>query len=288
LCEAALVLIMTELEIAEKTHLIEATRGWGKLGLGELWQYRELIYFLFWRDIRSRYRQMALGPLWIIIRPLLTMVVFTVIFGMLIKVNTGNIPYPLFSYSAIIPWTYFSAAVNSASMSLVQNLNLVSKVYFPRLVVLISSVLSPLFDLLIAFIIFLIMMPFYGFLPRLEMLTLPLFVLLAIATGLMTGVWLSAFTVKYRDVGFGINFLLTALQYLSPVVYPASLLQLKWQFFYYLNPVAIIIDGFRWALLGSPAPPIIPAVISSLAVLMLLILGTYIFRRAERTVVDLL
>jgi lipopolysaccharide transport system permease protein len=274
--------------------VIQPSRGWGALGLRELWEYRELIYFMLWRDVKGRYRQMALGGLWIIIQPVMTMLVFSAIFGGLAKIPSDGLPYPLFSFAAVLPWKLFSGAIYQAAASLTNNMHIISKIYFPRLVVPITGAISGLVDFAVSFLVLLGMMFYYGVVPQWAALTLPYFVLLAVATALAGGLWLAALNVRFRDVSFGLSFAVTAWMYASPVVYPTSLVIKRlahkpWLYeLYQLNPMAQVIEGFRWALLGKGQPPGIMLLVSSLIVLIALITGAFYFRRTERTVVDLL
>lgn len=269
-------------------YVIEHTRGWSSLGLNEFWEYRELLFFFLWRDIKGKYRQMALGPLWIFIKPVISMVIFSIVFGEMVKVPSDNIPYPLFNYAALLPWNFFSTAVVTASGSLVGNMHLISKVYFPRILVPLSSALAGIFDMAVAFLVLLGLMVYYRVQITWTVLTLPLFLLLAILLALAVGLWAASTNVMFRDVGFAISFGLVLWQYLSPVVYSSSVVPEKWKFLYYLNPISGVIDGFRWALLGTPPPPVLPLAISSAFVVVALITGAFFFRRTERTVVDLL
>ena len=268
------------------TTIIEPTRGWSSLALYELWQYRELLWFQTWRDIKGRYRQMALGPLWIIISPLVNMVIFSVIFGRLAKLPSDGLPYPIFTYTAILPWTYFSGAAGASVGSLVSRMSVISKVYFPRLVVPISAVLSGLVDLAVSFIVLLGMMAYYGFAPSLAVLMLPLYVLLATATALGVGLWSATIAVRFRDLRNAIGYGLRVWMYLTPVAYSASLIPERWQLLYQLNPMYWVVEGFRWALLGKGqvAQPLM--LVSVGLTLFLLISGAFVFRRTERTIVD--
>lgn len=272
---------------AEKT-VIEPLQGWGRLDLRGVWRCRELLLFLLWRDIKGTYRQMALGGLWIILRPLLSMVVFNVIFGGVMKTPTGNLPGPLFFYSALVPWTFFSGAVYQSATSLTANMNLISKVYFPRLVVPLAGALAGLVDLVLSFIILLLMSLAWGFRPGPGALLLPLFVLLAAATALGVGLWIGALSVKYRDVAFVLNYLLQAWMYASPVVYASRLVPQKWQLLYRMNPMTQVIDAFRWGLYGEAPPPDWPLAVSAAVSILILVTGAWYFQKAERTVVDLL
>jgi lipopolysaccharide transport system permease protein len=267
---------------------IQPTRGWGSLALYELWQYRELVWFLTWRNIKGRYRQMALGPLWIIIQPLVNMIVFSVIFGTLAKLPSDGLPYPIFTYTALLPWGYFSNATKGSSGSLVSQMGVISKVYFPRLVVPISAVISGLVDLAISFVILLGMMAFYGFTPSWAILTLPFYILLATSMALGVGLWSATLAVRFRDLQFAITQGLRVWMYATPVAYTASLVPERWLWLYQLNPLYWVIEGFRWALLGAGQPPQLQMLAPIGFVILLLISGAFVFRRTERTIVDLL
>jgi len=272
------------------TTIIEPTRGWASLGLRDIWEYRELLMLLVWREIKGAYRQTALGISWLFLRPILNVLVLTLVFGMLVKVPSNDLPYALFSLSALLPWGYFSNAVLRSAGSLVQNMEIISKVYFPRMIIAVAGVLSGLVDLAASFIVFVVFMLIYRVPLRIEMLWLPGFILAAVLMALTVGLWLATLSVRYRDVSFAVNFLLQALMYLSPVIYPISSVPEKLVFFYQLNPMAGIIDGFRWALLGPTAgsPPGTTFWISMGIMSVLLVLGAFIFRRTERTIVDVL
>jgi lipopolysaccharide transport system permease protein len=268
--------------------LIRPPRAWTPLPLGEIWSYRELLFFLLWRDIKGNYRQMALGPVWIIIRPLLTMVIFSTIFGGLIKAPSDGYPYPLFFYSALLPWTYFSNALQQASNSLVTSMHLISKVYFPRLIIPFTAVLSGAVDALVSFLILMALTVAFGFPLRWQIVILPAFLLLAAAGALGVGLWCAALSVRFRDVSFVLGYAVQAWMYASPVVYSSSAVPEPYRFLYHLNPVAQVIDGFRWAVLGAPAPALAPLGVCVLIVLAVLATGLAVFQSAERTVVDLL
>ena len=250
-----------------------------------LWAYRELLYFLTWREVKVRYKQTALGFAWAIIQPVFMMVVFSLFFGILAKVPSEGIPYTLFSYAALLPWTLFAEGITRSSMSLVQDANLVQKVYFPRLVMPLSGVISPVVDFGIAFIILIGMMVFYGRVPTVNVLWLPVFVLLAMITALGVGLWLSVINVKYRDVRYVIPFLVQLWLFASPVVYSSSLLPERFRMIYGLNPMSGVIEGFRWALLGTEPPTSLIAFLVVIVVL-LLVSGAYYFRRSEKTFAD--
>ena len=272
------------------TTVIEPTRGWASLGLRDIWEYRELLMLLVWREIKGAYRQTALGVSWLFLRPILNVLVLTLVFGMLVKVPSNDLPYALFSLSALLPWGYFSNAVLRSAGSLVQNMEITSKVYFPRMIIAVAGVLSGLVDLAASFVVFVVFMLIYRVPLRIEMLWLPGFILAAVLMALTVGLWLATLSVRYRDVSFAVNFLLQALMYLSPVIYPISSVPEKLVFFYQLNPMAGIIDGFRWALLGPTAgsPPGTTFWISMGIMSVLLVVGAFIFRRTERTIVDVL
>jgi lipopolysaccharide transport system permease protein len=267
------------------TTLIRPSRGWVALNLRDLWNYRELLYFLTWRDIKVRYKQTILGAAWSVLQPFFTMVVFSIFFGQLAKVPSDGIPYPIFSYCALLPWSYFSGALDRASNSLVGSSHLITKVYFPRLAIPISAVTAGLVDFGIAFVVLLGMMIYYGFAPTMAALTLPLFLLLAVATALAVGLWLSALNVQYRDVRYTIPFLTQFWLFATPIAYSSSLVPEQWRAWYGLNPMAGVVEGFRWALLGKEPPTSLLAV-SAVVVVLLLIGGLYYFRRMEKTFAD--
>ena len=268
--------------------VIRPTKGWSTIPLRELWDYRELVWFLTWREIKGRYRQMALGPLWIVIRPLSNMVIFSLIFGALAKLPSDGIPYPVFTYVAILPWTFFSVAADKSVASLVTNMGLISKVYFPRLVTPTAVVVAGLADLAIAFVILIGMMAYFGYAPSLATLTLPLYILLAGATALAVGLWTAALAVRFRDMQFATTYGLQFWMYLTPVAYASSLIPERWQLLYQLNPMYWVVEGFRWSLLGTAKGPE-PLMLASIGfVVVLLVSGALVFRRTERNVVDLL
>jgi lipopolysaccharide transport system permease protein len=250
-----------------------------------LWAYRELLYFLTLRDVKVRYKQTALGAAWAVIQPLFMMLVFSLFFGRLAKLPSDGIPYPVFTFCALLPWQLFAHALTESSNSLVANERLITKVYFPRLVVPLSAVLGGLVDFAVAFVILLVMMFYYGIVPTWAILTLPAFILLAIMTALGVGLWLSALNVKYRDVRYTINFLIQFWLFATPVAYSSSIVPERWRALYGLNPMAGVVDGFRWALLGKQPPGAMLAV-SFGVVVAILIGGLYYFRRMEQEFAD--
>ena len=265
---------------------IQPPKGWASPGLKELWDYRELLYFLTWRDIKVRYKQTVLGAAWAIIQPFFMMVVFSLFFGYLAKVPSDGIPYPIFAYCALLPWQLFAHALTESSNSLVANERLITKVYFPRLVVPISAVLGGLLDFAIAFVILLLMMAYYGVRPTWAIVTLPALLLLAMLTALGVGLWLSALNVKYRDVRYTITFLIQFWLFATPVAYSASIVPARWRALYGLNPMAGVVEGFRWALLGKSTGPGALLAVSVAVVILILIGGLYYFRRMEAEFAD--
>jgi len=271
----------------EEIIFIKPTKGWGSLNLRELWLYRELVYFLTWRDLKVRYKQTALGAGWAILQPVLSMIVFSIFFGGLLSVPSEGVPYPIFSYAALLPWGVFAKALNDTGRSLVSNRAMLTKIYFPRMVIPLASVFSSLADFLIAFVVMLGLMVYYQIAPTSNIWTLPFFLLLAVITALGVGLWLSAMNVLYRDIGYMIPYITQLWFYLTPIVYPASKVPEQWQFFYALNPMVGVVEGFRWALLGtSDAPNPMIAVSATIAILVF-ISGMFYFRRMERTFADM-
>lgn len=266
---------------------IEPSRGWVALRLRDLWEYRELLYFLTWRDIKVRYKQTVLGGAWAIIQPFFTMVVFSLFFGKLGRIPSDGIPYPIFSFAALVPWTFFAYGLNQSSGSVVTSGNLIKKLYFPRLVVPISSVLSGVVDFMLAFLVLLGMMLYYDVVPTAKVVWLPALLLLALVTSLGVGVWLSALNVKFRDVRYTVPFLTQFWLFATPIAYPSSLLPEPWHTLYGLNPMAGVVEGFRWALLGTDTAPGPIILVSSAAALAVLVSGLFYFRRMERTFADI-
>jgi len=266
---------------------IQPTHGWAWLNLRELWHYRDLFYFLTWRDIKVRYKQTAIGAAWAILQPFFTMVVFSLFFGQLAKIPSEGVPYPIFSYTALLPWTLFANGMNQASNSLVGSANLITKVYFPRLIIPLSAVLTGVVDFALAFIVLIGMMVYYGIWPGWNALWLPALLLLAFITALGVGLWLSALNVQYRDVRYTIPFLTQIWLFATPVIYPSSLLHGKWALLLALNPMTGVIEGFRWALLRTGSAPGGIFGVSVAAALVLLVTGALYFRRMERTFADM-
>lgn len=267
--------------------LIQPSRGWVSLKLRDVWEYRELLYFLAWRDIKVRYKQTVLGAAWAILQPVLTMVVFSVVFGRLLQAPSDGIPYPIFTFCALLPWQLFAHALTQSSNSLVANERLITKVYFPRLVIPISAILAGLVDFGIAFVVLLGMMLYYGIVPTAAIVTLPLFLLLAVATALAVGLWLSALNVQYRDVRHTIPFLTQIWLFATPVAYASSLIPEPWRAWYGLNPMAGVVEGFRWALLGQTGSPGSLVLVSAFVVTVLLVGGLVYFRRMEKQFADM-
>ena len=265
---------------------IEPTKGWVSLKLKELLEYRELLYFFIWRDIKVRYKQTVLGGAWAIIQPFSTMVVFSLFFGKLAKIPSDGIPYPIFSYAALVPWTFFANGLGKASNSLVGSSNLIKKVYFPRLSIPIASVLSGIIDFLLSFIILIGMMIYYGVSPTTNVIWLPFLLALSFITALGVSLWLSALNVQFRDVQYVIPFITQLWLFATPIVYPSSLLSEPWRTIYGINPMVGVVEGFRWALLGTHTAPGPMLIVSSLVALSILVSGALYFRRLEKTFAD--
>ena len=279
--------VAREVGSAEHEVLIQPTHGWIPLKLPEIWEYRELLYFLTWRDLKVRYKQTVIGASWAVIQPVFMMVVFSLFFGHLGKIPSDGIPYPIFVYCALLPWQLFAHALGESSNSLVANERLITKVYFPRLVLPIAAVCGGLVDFAISFVVLLGLMGFYGVVPNAAILALPLFVVFAVLTALAVGLWLSALNVQYRDVRYTLGFLTQIWLFATPVAYPSSLVPKPWRALYGLNPMAGVVEGFRWALLGKADGPG-PLLVVSVTVLMLaLIGGAHYFVRMEDRFADL-
>jgi lipopolysaccharide transport system permease protein len=267
--------------------VIRPSKGFLRLNLKDVWAYRELLYFLVWRDIKVRYKQTALGAAWAVIQPVMTMLVFSVFFGRLAKVPSDGIPYPVFAFAALLPWQLFAFSLAESSNSLVNSQNLITKVYFPRLVIPLASVLAGIVDFAIAFVVLIVLMLYYGLRPTTAVVWLPLFVLLAIATALSVGLWFSALNVKYRDVRYTIPFLAQFWMFATPVAYSSTLIPKPWRAWFGLNPMAGVVEGFRWALFGKSGGPGALLWVSVAAVLILLTGGLFYFRRTESTFADI-
>jgi lipopolysaccharide transport system permease protein len=271
---------------AEVVFEIRPSRGWVALHLRDLWTYRDLLFFFIWRDVKVRYKQTALGASWAILQPFLLMVVFSVFFGRLLNVQSAGVPYPVFAYTALVPWTMFANAVSQSGGSLVASQQLLTKIYFPRLLIPISATLGNLVDFVFAFAVLIGLMLYYGIAPTAAILLTPLFVLLAVVTALGVGLWLSALNVKYRDVRYVIPFLVQLWLFATPVAYSSSIVPASWRPFYDLNPMAGVVEGFRWALLGTGhLDPMFG--LSAVVAVLLLLSGLVYFRRTERTFADI-
>jgi len=271
---------------APPTLRIVPPRGWLDLNLREVWAARELLYFFVWRDVKIRYKQTAIGAAWAVIQPFMTMVVFSLFFGRLAKMDSHGLPYPIFYYSALLPWMYFSGALQNATNVVVEQQRVITKVYFPRLVLPLSAVVSGLLDFGIAFVVFLGMMAYYRITPGPAILLLPCFLLLGVATALGVGLWLSAVNAIYRDVRYVVPFLAQFWLFASPVAYPSSLVPERWRWLYGLNPMAGVIEGFRWALTGKGQPPNSLLAVSVLMVVLLVAGGAAYFQKMEGTIAD--
>jgi lipopolysaccharide transport system permease protein len=279
--------VFQELSMIESRPLtIEPPRRWEVLNLRELWSYRELLYFLTWRDVKVRYKQTAIGAAWAVLQPLLTMLVFAVVFGVLMRVPSDGLPYPVFAYVALLPWTFFATALTRAGGSLVTDASLVTKVYFPRLLLPVSAVLSSALDFGVAFLLLLALMAWYGIAPGPAVVTIPLFLLLAFLTALGCSLWLSALNVRYRDIAYVTPFLIQIWFFLTPVAYPASLVPERWRALYGLNPMAGVVEGFRWALLGTASTPGLTLAVSVAVVVVIFLGGVFWFRRLEQGFAD--
>lgn len=274
---------------AKNEVLIQPSRGWTSLNLRGLWEYRELLYFLAWRDVKIRYKQTALGVAWAVLQPFLTMLLFSIFLGRLARMPSDNAPYPLFAYAALVPWTFFANGLTQASNSLVGSADLIKKVYFPRLVVPLSVLLGGLPDLALSFLLLLIMMAYYGLYPGVALLLwLPLLLLLTLVTALGVGLFLSALNVKYRDVRYIVAFLTQVWMFSTPILYPASLVPGRWRVAYSLNPMVGVIEGFRWTLLRTSTAPELSMITSGITAVLILIVGLFYFRRMEETFADII
>jgi lipopolysaccharide transport system permease protein len=266
---------------------VQPSRGWASLKLRDVWVYRELVYFLTWRDIKVRYKQTVLGAAWAVLQPVLTMLVFSLFFGRLAGMPSDGVPYPIFTLAALVPWTFFANGLTQASNSLVGNANLITKVYFPRLVVPIATVLSGAIDLLLALAVLIVMMVYYHVTPSLQMLWLPVFLLLAVITALGTGLVLSAMNVQFRDVRYAVPFLTQLWLFATPIAYPSSLLKQPWRTVFAINPMVGAVEGFRWAIFNGPAAPVREVLVSFATAIVVLVAATLYYRRMERTFADI-
>jgi len=268
------------------TTRIRPSGGWISLNLRESWEYRELIYFFVWRDLKVRYRQTILGVSWAVLQPFLTMVILSLFFGRLAKIPSDGLPYPVFSYAALVPWTFFASSLTTASNSIISSSNMLKKIYFPRMTLPIAAVLSGLVDLFLALLVLLGMMLVYGLVPTANVLWLPALLLLTLVTSLGASLWLSAMNVQFRDVRYAVPFLIQAWMFATPVAYPSSLLSEPWKTVYGLNPMAGVVEGSRWALLGTDTAPGLIILVSTLVAVALLLSGAYYFRRMEKSFAD--
>lgn len=271
---------------AARVHVIRARRGRAGLDLRSLWSYRELIYFFIWRDVKVRYRQTVLGGLWAILQPFVTMVIFSIIFGRLAGISSDGLPYPIFAFTALLPWTLFASGVSDAASSLVGSQNLLKKVYFPRLALPVAAVVSGLVDLGFASLILGGMMIFYHVHLSITILLVVPLLLLALVTALGVGLWFAALNVRYRDIRYVVPFILQAWLYLTPVAYPSSLIHQPWRTLYAMNPTAGVVEGVRWAVLGTDSAPGPLVAVSAAAAMVILAGGLYYFRQVEGTFAD--
>ena len=266
---------------------IQPMRGWAKLGLHEVWEYRELLLFLAWREVKARYRQMALGPLWVVLIPLVNMLIFSQIFGRWGKLPSNNVPHAIFYYTALLPWQLFASSATKSATSLVNNINLISKIYFPRMIVPLSTAAVGLFDFIWSLLILIAMMAWYRIAPTAAVVLFPLYLALALATAVAMGLWLASVAVRFRDIGYGVTFIMQAWMF-ATIIYPSANVPERWRIFYRLNPMQTVIEGARWTLLGRGQAPDLVHLINFGVILALLVTGAYVFRRTERNVVDLL
>lgn len=277
---------MKEQDFLHSPLVVRPSSGWVPLNLGELWQYRELLYFLIWRDLKVRYKQTVLGVAWAVIQPSFFTLAFSIFFGRLARIPSDGIPYPLFVFCGLLPWQLFAHALTNSSNSLVLSQRLITKVYFPRLVIPLAAALSGIVDFIFGFLVLLGLMAHYETLPTLSLLALPVFVLVALATAVGVGLWLSALNVEYRDVRYVIPFIIQFWFFISPVAYPSSLVPEEWRLLYGLNPMVGVVEGFRWALLGKSIGPGPWVAASSAVILIFLMSGLYYFRRMEKSFAD--
>lgn len=280
--------LAAEITARKPSAIIQPRKRLFQLNLRDVWQYRELLYFLVWRDVKVRYKQTAIGAAWAIFQPLITMVIFTLLFGKFAKFPSDGIPYPVFAFVALLPWTYFSQALSQSSNSVVGSSNLVTKIYFPRLLIPLAASVAPLVDFFFSLLVLVGLMFWFRITPSLGLLALPLFLVLAIMTALAVGLWASALNVQYRDVGHTIPFLIQVWMYASPVAYPVSMVPERWRLLYSLNPMVGVIEGFRWALAGKRSPDFMAMAVSLVMVMVILFGGIVYFKKMERSFADVI
>jgi lipopolysaccharide transport system permease protein len=280
--------MVAECKASKPSVVIRPRKGLFQLDLGCVWRYREMLYFLVWRDVILRLKQTVIGAAWVILQPMITMIIFTLIFGKLARIPSDGLPYPVFAFTALLPWSYFSQALARSSSSVVNSSNLVTKIYFPRLLIPLAASIGPVVDLFFSFLVLLIMFAWFKIVPTWGIFALPLFLGLAIATALSVGLWASAINVRYRDVGNIIPFLIQVWMYASPVAYPVSMVPDKWRLLYGLNPMVGVIEGFRWALLGKNNPDFVMVAVSAVVVLALLAGGLVYFNKMEQSFADVI
>jgi lipopolysaccharide transport system permease protein len=273
---------------SEHAIVIEPSKGWAALHLEDLWRFRELLYFMVWRDLKVRYKQTALGASWAILQPVLTMVIFSIIFGRYAGMPSDSLPYPIFTFTALLPWNYFANAFTTAGNSLITNTQLISKVYFPRLIIPVATTLVGLVDFMLAFVVLGLMMVYYRIWPTWNVIFLPAFLALAVITALGVGLWLSALNVQFRDIRYVIPFLAQFWLYATPVAYSSSIIPDRWRWLYGLNPMAGVVEGFRWALLGKAETPGLLLLASTIVALVICVSGIFYFRRTERGFADII
>lgn len=268
--------------------VIQAQAGLFQLDLVSVWQYRELLYFLIWRDVMTRYKQTAIGAAWVVVQPLINMLIFTFVFSRLAKVPSDGVPYPVFAFAALLPWSYFSQALSKASGSVVTSANLVTKIYFPRLLIPLAATLAPIVDMFFSFLVLLLLMFWFNVVPSWGLIALPFFILLAVLTALSVGLFTSALNVRYRDVGSIMPFIAQVWMYVSPVAYPVSMVPEQWRLLYSLNPMVGVIEGFRWALLGTTPPDPAMMAVSAIALLFFCLVGIVYFKAMEQSFADVI
>lgn len=280
--------LTSEIIMKLPTMVIQPRKGFLHLGLSVIWQHRELLFFLAWRDLKIRYKQTTIGVGWAVLQPLMTMVVFTVIFSMFAKIPSDGLPYPIFAYAGLLPWTYFAQSLNRSTTSLVGNSQLITKIYFPRLIMPLAGVMVPTVDFALSFLVMIGLMSWFHITPTWSLLALPLFLMFASITALAVGLWLSPVNVKYRDINYVVPFLTQLWMYASPIVYPVSLVPEKWRLLYSLNPMAGVIEGVRWALLGKQSPHFTTLAVSATIVILFFLGGMVYFKQMEGTFADVI